>query len=411
MPDTASWTTPECPFAIDYSPSALEQIRMAVSDAFYSLPRGGAEIGGILLGAWTGGRLTISGFRQLDCEHAFGPSFSLSPRDRLKLGKLIAAEQASGAQVVGWYHSHTRSEIFLSPADLEIYRDFFPEAWQVALVLRPHTLLPTSAGFFFRDAEGSVRSEMPYKELTLDPLEAKPAEAAPPEPSANGTHTPNPPFPLSASTPVADPPLPAPIPRFLERESPAPRTWPKIVVPLLIGAAIGAPAYWKRDLWIPRLLAIFAPAQTVAAQAPALGLRIVALDGQLEIHWDRNSPAVAGSEGGVLRVTGVDPSMEEIWLDRQHLLSGVFTVAGSSERVDVSLALNEPVGRPVSEATSFIGKLPQSIGENGSGADEIAKLRADLDGEIQRNRKLQLDVDFLAKEWRDQRALLAKQGK
>ena len=44
------WSTANCPFAIEYSRRVLDDIRLAVVDAFFSLPRGGAEIGGVLLG-------------------------------------------------------------------------------------------------------------------------------------------------------------------------------------------------------------------------------------------------------------------------------------------------------------------------------------------------------------------------
>ena len=60
-------------------------------DAFFSLPRGGAEIGGILLGSFDNGRLVISDYAALDCEHANGPSFTLSPRDEARLTELVAA--------------------------------------------------------------------------------------------------------------------------------------------------------------------------------------------------------------------------------------------------------------------------------------------------------------------------------
>ena len=46
--ETALWTVPQSPVTIEYSVQALEEIRLAVTDAFFSLPRGGAEIGGVL---------------------------------------------------------------------------------------------------------------------------------------------------------------------------------------------------------------------------------------------------------------------------------------------------------------------------------------------------------------------------
>ena len=65
---------------------------------------------------------------------------------------------------MGWYHSHTRSEIFLSDADLKIHQAYFPESWQVALVMKPHTLQPARIGFFFREADGSVHASASYRE-------------------------------------------------------------------------------------------------------------------------------------------------------------------------------------------------------------------------------------------------------
>src|ERR1051326_3290991 len=108
--EQAIWTAPACAFPVVYSLRVLDDIRLAVMDAFFSLPRGGAEIGGLLLGSFDG-RMTISGYVPLECEHAFGPSFTLSPRDESRLSELI---RAHAGQVVGWYHSHTRTEIFFS---------------------------------------------------------------------------------------------------------------------------------------------------------------------------------------------------------------------------------------------------------------------------------------------------------
>src|SRR6476661_7403817 len=128
-----TWHVPECPWRIEYLP--------AVVDAFFSLPRGGAEIGGLLFGTFRDNEVRIVTYRPMECEHAFGPTFVLSEKDLMQLEIQIAASPADptlpGLEVVGWYHSHTRSEIFLSEADLAIYNRFFPKPWQVALVLRP----------------------------------------------------------------------------------------------------------------------------------------------------------------------------------------------------------------------------------------------------------------------------------
>ena len=119
-----TWSVPECPFTIETSARVLDDIRLAVTDAFFSLPRGGAEIGGILLGSYRGDKLVIADYSALECEHAYGPSFQLSPPDEERLTQLLATHDgcAGGLRPVGWYHSHTRSEIFLSDADIAIHQ-------------------------------------------------------------------------------------------------------------------------------------------------------------------------------------------------------------------------------------------------------------------------------------------------
>ena len=40
----ATWTVEECDFTIEYSLRVMDDIRLAVVDAFFSLPRGGAGV-------------------------------------------------------------------------------------------------------------------------------------------------------------------------------------------------------------------------------------------------------------------------------------------------------------------------------------------------------------------------------
>lgn len=183
---TRTWSVPECPFTIEYSLRALDDIRLVVMDAFFSLPRGGAEIGGVLLGRQTAERVTIEDYLPLECEHAFGPSFTLSPPDEGRLKELLAQARTGELQAVGWYHSHTRSEIFLSDADQAIHLRYFPEAWQIALVLKPHTFQPMRAGFFFRNPDGTMQCAATLKEFTLEPQPMRTVPAGmPPAPAAS----------------------------------------------------------------------------------------------------------------------------------------------------------------------------------------------------------------------------------
>ena len=117
---TITWSVPECPFTIESSARVLDDIRLAVMDAFFSLPRGGAEIGGILLGKFDNGRLVISDYAALDCEHAYGPSFTLSPPDEARLTELLSSpRERSPADSVRWGGiTPTRAVRFFCPTPI-----------------------------------------------------------------------------------------------------------------------------------------------------------------------------------------------------------------------------------------------------------------------------------------------------
>lgn len=89
---------------------------------------------------------------------------------------------------VGWYHSHTRSDLRLSEEDLDLHREFFPKRWQVCLILRPERARPLRAGFFVREADGSLKTGPSRLEFTPEAShrfkgfvsrQALPAEPAP----------------------------------------------------------------------------------------------------------------------------------------------------------------------------------------------------------------------------------------
>jgi proteasome lid subunit RPN8/RPN11 len=367
----ARWTTAQCPFAIDYSPRTLDDIRLAVTDAFFSLPRGGAEIGGILLGRQEKGLVTVVDAMAMPCEHAFGPSFELSPRDREKLSELVAAAARNpNVKVVGWYHSHTRSEIFLSDADLEIHKRFFPEPWQVALVLKPHTFHPMRAGFFFRESDGAVHASAPYQEFVLDPLPMRPVPSGNgvPEPSPlfRGLHDSEPDGPVinvssvvesntqaePAAEPEADPQPAVPPPSFLETPPPPSRRWVGWLVAALLGTSLGAWGYHTRAEWLPRLQAM-----TGRAASEKIGLASIDREGQLQIQWNGNSTAVLASTSASLLILDSGKPLT-VELGRPHVLTGSFTYARTTGRVDVTLILSQPGGKEVREATLFAGEPP-----------------------------------------------------
>jgi proteasome lid subunit RPN8/RPN11 len=444
---TITWSVPECPFTIEASARVLDDIRLTIMDAFFSLPRGGAEIGGILLGSFDNRRLVISDYAALDCEHAYGPSFTLSPPDEARLTELLAAHaNSSGLRPVGWYHSHTRSEIFLSDADLAIHQRFFPESWQVALVMKPHTFQPARVGFFFREADGSVHAGASYREDVLEalPIRQMPVgvPTAPPQndPAAR-RFRPDPALapaiesvpesaiesvPESAPEPPPAPPvipesvvpLPEPVladlpaPKFLIESARSSRRWMVIGIGIVAVLGVIAAAFQVRAMWLPRVLAAIRSAPAVAPPPPASTLRLNTIDreGQLQISWDRNSPSVQHASDAVLEISEGGPQMTAIQLDTAHLQAGSFTYARTAEKVDVNLIVHQKNGPDLREVTSFLGKLPErkpvedpeAVKQREEMAKQAEQLKADLTSQAAKTKKLEKDVQTMREEMRRQ---------
>jgi proteasome lid subunit RPN8/RPN11 len=419
---TTTWSTPECSFSIESSSRVLDDIRLAVTDAFFSLPRGGAEIGGVLLGEWQEGRLTISDYAALECEHAFGPSFTLSLKDEKRLMELIHAAGASGAgQVVGWYHSHTRTGVLLSDSDLTIHNKFFPESWQVALVVKPHTLEPMRAGFFFRGNGGIIHTSASYREFLIEPVprgvsmeqpppqplyrpasagaivdvraepEARPAPVAPvidvkvePEappapatpiievraepasqsqPAAAATVTPraSEPEAVPETSPIAPiapvAPVQLPMSSLVEHRPERSGTLPKVLLAAGLVLAGGAAVYATHDLWLPGGAGPSHAAPPDIA-GNSIGLNTVDEAGQLQIRWDPRSAPARAATGASLEIEDGDQPMNAVPLDVEHLAAGVFTYGRRNEKVDVTLVLDQPGGAKLREVTSFLGQKP-----------------------------------------------------
>ncbi len=117
-----------------------------------------SEVGGILVGTWS-----------LDAEHRQefivieaalparftrqGSVYLTFTQDSLVDLHAEMDEHYPDRQIVGWYHTHPGMGVFLSSYDAWLHRHFFPEPWQVALVIDP---LSPAGGFFIRQADGML---------------------------------------------------------------------------------------------------------------------------------------------------------------------------------------------------------------------------------------------------------------
>jgi proteasome lid subunit RPN8/RPN11 len=116
------------------------------------------EVGGILVGQRCVD--TLTGVPFLVIENVLAARYTRHSsvhltftQDSLVHFHEMVEKRCTGKQIVGWYHTHPRMGIFLSHYDTWLHEHFFPESWQVALVVEPHALL---AGFFIRQADGQL---------------------------------------------------------------------------------------------------------------------------------------------------------------------------------------------------------------------------------------------------------------
>jgi hypothetical protein len=378
-----SWSVAESPITIEYSLVVIEEMRHEVAEGFQRLSRGGIEVGGVLYGTRDGRTVRLLAMRPIACEHARGPGFLFSDRDRVALNEQLLRDKdephLKDLSSVGWFLSHTRSEIALTESDLEIYSIFFPAPWQVSLVIRPGRGGSMRAGFFVREADGTVRGERSYLEFNfpdrlagiLDrspdrPARDRPERRAPSFYRAEATAAA--PAPAPRETPVLAPPVDAG-PQLLPPQ-PAKRKWPWLVAWALL--LIAAVVFGLR-LWMPS-----APER--------ISLAVVERDGELQIEWNQAAKPVASAARGSLQI--VDGSdTRTIALTPQALASGKFTYQRKTGDIEVRMTVEGADGAKAQEASRFLGRSPAPAGPPPADLAALEKRRQEAEAEVERLRR------------------------
>lgn len=378
-----SWSVAESPVTIEYSLVVIEEIRHEVAEGFQKLSRGGMEVGGVLYGTRDGRTVTVLAMRPMACEHARGPAFLLSDQDRSILAEQLEHggedPRLEGLICVGWFLSHTRSEIMLSDSDLEIYRDCFGAPWQVSLVIRPGRGGSMRAGFFVREADGTVKSESSYLEFNFPDRLAGVLDRAPRAdrpagerrlPSYVRTEGAAAPMPFRRESPQL---LPSGAsssfagPQLLPAPPPRPK-WPWLVVWAVI--VLGLAGWGVRSfLLIPR--------------ADPIALFVLEHEGQLQIQWNHNARSVTGAAGGTLDIAdGKDT--RHVPLSPQDLAKGSFTYQRNTGDVEVRMAVEDSQGKKVEERSQYLGTAPTKV--DSQEMKDLQQQRDALQAEVERLR-------------------------
>jgi hypothetical protein len=383
MNETAfgTWTAPASPVDIEYSMVVIDEIRRAVTEGFQRLSRGGIEVGGILYGTVEGRRLRIMAVREMVCEHARGPTFHLSENDQGLLAAQLERERddprLSGMVAVGWYLSHTRSEITLQQSDLDTYNAFFPEPWQVTMVIRPGRAQAMRAGFFVRESDGAVKTDQSYHDF---PFPDRPAgfvdrpsrerlspAMAPPERSGSfrtdGRIDAR--FDAPMDAPLEGPPDLAPetgahappAAGYRQPLRPGPPSWSPSAYP-------GAP---RKLPWTAITVVVVGVVAAIVGMrffgprlnSEPLGLTVSERAGQLRIQWNRASNSVANATAASIEISDGDADNKQIVnLTGPQLTDGSYTYARKTGDVRVRMTVSG-AGGSVTEGSRFLGNPPE----------------------------------------------------
>ncbi len=173
----ATWTRPGTQFAVSYSLPLFHEIDFVVNEGYRRIPYGGIEVGGLLFGRLENNSVRLEAFRSIECEHASGPSFVLSERDRASLRQQLASAgsdpELQGLQVAGWFIAHTRSELSTNEREAALFDELFPEPGKVTLLIKPERFQATRFAFLVREPDGRVETDGTQHAIIL-PLPGRP---------------------------------------------------------------------------------------------------------------------------------------------------------------------------------------------------------------------------------------------
>jgi hypothetical protein len=317
--------------AVKYSARVLEEVRQLAVDGFNAFSNGGIETGGILYGIREAGCIRVLSFAELACEHASGPRFLLSEKDRSVLIELLHPPNES--ETVGWFRTHTRSDLELDAHDREIFDRYFAQPMSVALMLKPTHWGPASAAFFVRGPCGEVLPASP-REFVVEPL--KP-EAATPVSVEDETSTED--ELCTEGEPDVAHESKAPPSAELPGHAPKPRrakAWA-----LCACAVLGTAAAFTFES---------RPSSKIEFRAHAI------IPGQVSIEWNRRPQSVLDGASGVLEIEDGD-SVTRLPLNAERLNSGTVTYSQLTGHIKIRVRVEAIKGgaAPMEDTTDFIG--------------------------------------------------------
>lgn len=374
--------------SMQIAPEVLEQIRRIAVDQFLSIPRGGLEVGGVLYGTTTADGLSVDSMQELPIEHLYGPSFSLSPKDEENLAaQLFNASGNSDAprlEVIGWWHSHTRTDATITEEDLRVHRLFFSGERQISLIIKPFKFDPCEVAVYAPNIHGAAPLDrFPFgpalretqSKSELEPVPVVAAQPALEEQSVALTP--------SVVIPSWDADAVLPLPK--QRPQKRSRGWLAFGALACVCASALTWFYW--------------PAPKPQVRPDPIQLSLSGAGNELTVKWDRTSSELLDAATVELLVIE-DGNITNIPLNAENLRGGTLSYVRHTGSVEVRLRARSQSNELYEAAARFVGPVPEQPTRPPSpppqSSEEVQRMKAELDRlntELQRIRTAETKAD------------------
>ena len=333
------------------------------------LPRGGAEIGGLLVGPKSRENgLVVDAIVPLPIEYKFGPSMKMSDSDFAKLAELVESAQSDPEKaVVGFYRSQTRKNETFRETDRQIcaaiekthtsFADDFLCYFVVAPISRAEKLAHV---WMKKDADWEYSQSL----LRANTLPSVPAP--PPTVSRDKVpvETPSLETPYSGVPPATTGPVffDFPVPEIAPSRRPGKKFYSTlaIFVATFVISAAGMGGYNAYEAMLKNRAAAAEAAATAAqASVPPLRMGFSAAheNGLWKLSWDRGTMDVLKPSGAVLDIKD-GANQQQIHLTPSDLSSGTIFYTSRSGDLSFSLQLEGAGSTPLEEHVRILEGPP-----------------------------------------------------
>ena len=367
-----TWQAPHGGVEVRLHYDAIEAINVDAMRGYGVTRRRGTEAGGVLIGRFENGGVTVLRHVLVPCEYSHGPSYILSDADLVRFRDTVAAwAPAAGREeyAVGYFRSHTRDGLQPDAGDAALLKTHFPDSKSITLLVKPYATRPPEAAIFLQ-RNGELALDDPSPEFLFErgPDSAPaPPPAALPAPARRTAAVPTPP-PQPVAPLAARPLAPAPSPEAVVPREPAAEQ------PMFASYHPEPGSSWKTALaWIAFAFAAFAlggvaghryailnaPAPSLQSEISAMTEAAYALDlaathegRNVTLRWNGSSAPMKQALRGVLTITeGRAP--KEVNLGFAELRNGLLLYHNAGPAITFKLEVFLKENRALSETVSL----------------------------------------------------------